>query len=399
MIDSKKLIAGFLILAAGVSSSVFIFSYLNAPTTSTELSTNSNSNPSPVGDNAFLAQNTGNADESLSPDITNNPNNLTGTLTETMLTWIMAANPNGHVTYNNGNQVAVSPNQAAMLAELSKNAAFKNFKAPDWDIQAATQKLNLVSESTSATATYGEAVNNIFEKYIIKPDIQDVVQNAAGDPSALAIAAPALSSALAEAIQIPTPPTLVDFQKSFIKFLTYEQNALRVAQNAATDPVKASLILQSENTKQQTALNQFKNELGKASLVNLSLNTILNPGKHNNNIFGFVNAIFGVQKAYAWGIDFDPAVFGRMLWDYAQQLALQLLKNYLINFIQNKVLAWIQGSGAPQFITSWADTLINVYTAAAISTLNKITPNLCPTFGPLVNVALNITTPSVSSGF
>ena len=395
MIDAKKLIAGFLILAAGASSSVFIFSYLSAPAAGTELA--ANSNPSPIGDNAFLAQNT---DENLSPEITNSPDNITGILTGTVLTGIMDANPNGPVTDANGNQIATPPNQAAMLAELSNSAALKNFKAPDWDAEAAAQKLNLVSESASATLAYKEALRNVFEKYIVQPDLQDVIQSASGDPSALAIAAPALSNALAEAVQIPTPPTLINFQKSFVKFLTYEQNVLKVAQNATTDPVKASLILQAENNKQQTALNQFKNELEKAPLINLSLNTVPSSlGEHNNNFIGFVNSIFGVPRVYAQFVVFDPTIFGKMVLEYAQELALQLLKNELINVVQNKVLAWVQGSGAPRFITSWADTFINAYTATAINALNGITPNLCPAFGPLINVALNITTPSAGYGF
>ena len=114
MLDVKKLIAGFLILAIGATASVLIFSSLANQKTESNIA--ENTNPSPVGNNAFLAQQTG---ANLTPEITNDPNNLTGALTDTMLNGIMNANPQGPTTDANGNQVMSQPNQAQMIAALS----------------------------------------------------------------------------------------------------------------------------------------------------------------------------------------------------------------------------------------------------------------------------------------
>ncbi len=412
MPDVKKLIAGFLILAAGASSSVLIFSDLNAPSASRELAANTGSSPA-LG-NAFAAQP---SDNTLTPEITNSPDNLTGNLTGVILNGIMAANPQGPITAANGDQIMTPPDQKTMLAELSSDPSFKNFKAPDWDAEAAAQKLNIVSNATSATIAYLTDFNNIFQKDIAQADIQSIVnqnQNTNADPNSLAVVNNAITDAFNEAVQIPTPVNLVDFQKSFIKFLTYQKNSLQTVQNYNDDPIKASLTLQAESSRYQAAVSQFENAGQK--IKNLALESDLNKGISSgdpdagkqDSTLAFFNAVLGISTAYAIPVevtsDWIEALnlikttltasatweqIGLTLEKYAEQLALQLVKNALVFVIQNKVLAWVNGSGAPRFITQWANALINVATAKALNTLDSMTPLVCPSFGPLINASLN----------
>jgi hypothetical protein len=397
MLDVKKLIAGFLILASGASSSIFIFSYLNSSSAngsaSAQLAANSNLSPG----NAFAAQDDSQAD--LPPAITTDPNNVTGQLTTAVLTGIIDANPDGPQTDTDGSQAANPPDESQIMAELSDSSAVKNLQVPDWDAEATAQKLNLVSESDAAKNAYGEAFQNIYEKDIAQTDLKNVFSNTDNvDPDALAIATPAITDALAQAVNIPTPPSLVSFQKSFIKLLTYEQNALQTAQDASTDPVKAALILQAETSKQQTALNQFKDQVEKAPLA---MNTIPNTDGESNGSLAFLDTLFGVPTAHAqWAVSDwlgdagDWTEVGDTLWAYAQKLLLQMAINVLTNFVQNQVLKWVNGSGAPRFVTAWADTFVNAGLAAANAKLQTLSNNVCPAFGPLINIALKTKTPS-----
>jgi hypothetical protein len=78
------------------------------------------------------------------------------------------------------------------------------------------------------------------------------------------------------------------------------------------------------------------------------------------------HAIFGIGD-----ITFDPATFGELVLKYANDAILQILKNTLVALIQRKVLTWIQGSGAPRFVTDFASQLVNSFQAAAINKLNS----------------------------
>lgn len=403
MIDVKKLIAGFLILATGSSFSILIFSYVNSPRVTAPLGLAINSNLSPIGKNAFVSQpSSKTAENILTPDVTNNPNNLTGNLTGALLNGIVAANPNGPKTDANGNPIMTPPDQSKIIAELTKSDSIKKFKAPNWDVEAVAQKLNMVDDSASATIAYAAAFHDIFEKYITKTNLQSVVNQNAGDvdPDTLAFITFSMTSAFKEALNTPTPSKLVSFQKSFIKILTYGKNTLQATQTVANDPVKLSLILRSQNDKYQAAINQFESEAKKNSFQGLSAGIVPDAKKQNGN-FSFLNSLFSTPTAHAiglptWDILGDTAAWtnvANQLGQFAKALGLQLLKNTLLKFVQNKTLAWIQGSGAPRFIQDWGTTFVNAYAGAAAGALNSITPQICPTFGPLVNVSLKVGVP------
>jgi len=406
MIDVKKLIAGFLILTTGAISSVLIFSSINSPRASIGSSGLAiNSTSSLIGNNAFEQQSSDDIGNASTSAIVNDPNNLTVKLAGTLLNGIANANPDGPITDDNGNIIMTPPSQAKMVTELSSDAALKNFEAPNWEAQATSQKLNLVSESDSAKTAYGKAVADVINNNIIQTNLQSIVKNAAtnSDTNSLDIIKLDISNALTETLQIPTPPSLLNFQKSLVKFLVYEQNALQTADDAQTDPLKASLTLKAESNNNQSAANQLKNELDKTPLISISLNNPKNSNQ-DNNLFGFINNILGVHKAYAifgvGDITFEPTAIAEWIEEFAENLALQLLKNLIISIMQNKVLGWVKGAGLPKFVTSWAVSLANAFQSSALSYLNGITPQLCPQIAPSISMSLKITTqgqPSQSS--
>ena len=468
MIDVKKLIAGFLILATGAGSSVLIFSYLGSLRANSGSSSElmANSNLSPVSGNAFLPQSQSeDMGSTLTPDVTNSPDNITGNLTDTLLNGIMAANPQGPATDANGNPIMTPPDQAKMLADLSNNAALKNFKAPNWDTEADAITLNIAKNYSHDDVTaYIKAIGDITENNFIQSGAQDSLTQALNgsdsatsglDPSLMSTFAPLTTDALNKIANLKTPDPLARFQKSLVRLLVYEKNIAKLADNLSEDPVKTSLIINIEEKNANLAAQNLQNELQKAlqsgafavndgSRSGLAKNE---PTPNSsllkdlpNGLLAAIKNLFAIKiadaqdaagqtmsamTAHTATVSSDAAAnaaaignvpvnnpsaaikqtakdqetFTNTLEEFASKLALQILKNSLIYFIQNKVLVWIQGSGAPRFITSWADTFVNAAQAAAVSALNRITPNICPSFSPLINAALKVTTPSIVSGF
>ena len=71
-------------------------------------------------------------------------------------------------------------------------------------------------------------------------------------------------------------------------------------------------------------------------------------------------------------------------------MALQIAKNILMALIQQKVLAYIQNSGAPRFITNWGAEMVNAAEQSALNAINSnfacVNPN---TVLPRIQVILN----------
>jgi hypothetical protein len=217
-----------------------------------------------------------------------------------------------------------------------------------------------------------------------------MVNNTSGaDPSNVGYVQSSVTHALDATAALQTPANLADFQKSLVRFLVYEKNALSLAENANTDPVKTSLIFQNERLKYNVVLNEFKNQFEKAQTIKgFSLGAPTSGGKDAG--LSFLGAILGIETAHAQWLTFDAANLGEMIWQYVQDIILQILKNTLISFIQNKVLKWIQGSGAPMFIQNWASDLVNAGEMSAINAINSnyacVNPN---TVFPRVQIILN----------
>ena len=73
-----------------------------------------------------------------------------------------------------------------------------------------------------------------------------------------------------------------------------------------------------------------------------------------------------------------------------KNILLQILKNTLIALIQRKVLVWIQGSGAPRFITNWSTQLVSAYTQTALSAINSAFSCSYGSFAPQLKLTLKV---------
>jgi PKD domain-containing protein len=409
MLDVKKLITGFLILALGASTAAWILSGTQSaafvappaqtagtlPSSAPSSSAFLPSDVTPQDVVALLASQPSSTETALEK-----PGNLTGMLGNSLINELVAENPNGIQTDTNNDQVVNQPDDNAILAELQGNPATSNISIPNWNTEAAKVPIRTI-KSTSETdvAAYSNAIDNAFGNYFVQNGVQNMVSDTAGaDPSNVNYVQSAVQGALNSIASTETPFNLQNFQKSLIKLLVYEKNVLSLAGNSNTDPIKTSLILQGEESKYNLVLNEFSNQLQQAqSLDGFSLGKTAGHGPQAS-AFAFLNTLFGIPTAHAFlgigdvGVTFDPAVFGRLVLQYGYNIVLQIAKNALISFMQNRVLHWIKGgtSGLPMFIQNWAYDLTNAVELSAINAINSnftcINNN---TIYPQIEVVLN----------
>lgn len=417
MINVKKLISGFLILATAAVFSGLIFTYIGN-------GTGTSRNPSgptiagvggdvqktvPVfGSSAFVDTGSlqGNAAEILGemdiPTTTlaaaGDPTNLTNTFAESFLDGFTAANPNGAIIDGDGGTVFNSPDTQAIATALAANPVFENFNAPDWNAEAAKIKIITTNDnSNQSLVDYAEAVNNVYQNYFGNTDIGSIL--ASGDPGQARIVEAQIEEALTSAETIPTPTSLAGLQKSFLKVLVYNKEYAALSAESTTDPLKTALIFQNEQTGFNAALNDFDAQWSK--ILSLQTTSFLGNTEQNKNL-SFLDNLFTIPVAHAQLAVFDAANahiqwlnLATTLKTYAEDIALQILINTLTNLIQQKVLTAIQGNGTPQFVTDFGTEMVDSFTSAAVNTLGSYMKCVPSYEAPFVQTLLS--TPSVAN--
>ncbi len=422
MIDVKRLITGFLILAAAASSSALIIAGIETASPGTPASpdgsapsiTAAGASGAAAAGTAFLnlpaGQGAAAAAGAVATATSSDQSNLTASLASSLLDNLVAANPAGVQTDANGNPIISAPDMQALAGNLSKSPALMSTDIPNWDIEAAQVKLNIQDRYSAADVqSYASGIKNLVNKYYQASGLEGTL--AQGDSASLTSISGLVQSALADAAALPTPAPFAAFQRDFVKVLVYEKNVLAVAANASQDPARASVVLQAEGARYDTVAlelgNQWKELTGQTippAGPSSEANTAASP-------FAFLESIFSVRTAHAQiaveDIPAETAVkliskftlassisvhesLARQILAYAQDIALQILKNALITIVQQKVLAWIQGSGAPRFITQWGTTLANAYTQSALAAIDQQMQCVYPGFAPQMRTTLGI---------
>jgi hypothetical protein len=389
--DVKKLITGFLIVAAAASSSALILSSTKPVGSAAATNVNLADATAPIvaGQNAFVPSQNDilNAAAENNPQVTaalNDPKNLTTNYTDAFLTSISAKNPNGIQTDASGNIQLQTPDANALAAAIGNNPNLRKVAIPDWTAEVVSQKLNI--NGNADIGAYNNTLKAAFDKNFVQSGVQGLVGQQNLDPSNFAAIAPPLKTAVADIAQAQTPTNLANFQKSLVTMLVYEKNMVVLGDLAQSDPVKAAVIYQAEREKYTAALQNFGNEFQKASSKGLLSFGKPSPDKTNAAV-AFLQSYIGIPTANAQWITFDASVFGEFILQMIDQIILQILKNTMVAFIQQRVLKWIQGSGAPRFVQQFGVQMVNVAQAKAMSAVAKILPGYnysCPNIGRLL---------------
>lgn len=325
MLDVKKLITGFLILALGASASAWILSAGTNPfqvsssgpgtgvysssTVSGSAFAESNSEPQDI--ETLLAGGLPSSTEAALSD----PNNLTAAMGDSLLDGLVSANPDGIQTDDNGDGEVNQPDNQAILTELAGDQAAQNIQSPNWDIEVAEDEASMkISQKPTHNDIEGymSSFNDINQKYFIQTGLVQAAENASTtdvadlvlDPSTIMGSAPEISGALTAALQMNVPAPFAPFQKSFIKLLVYEKNTALLFNSISTDPARSVLALDVEENSYDAAVDKFNTErenLLSANIVAMESN----PSERNDlqsRIVAFVNnldGMFSVQSAHA----------------------------------------------------------------------------------------------------
>ena len=451
MIDVKKLITGFLIIAVAAVCSGLIFSLVNL---SPRVAANTADGITISGGvaanntNAFLPTEA-QVEEvaaALAPGLASStmfvsstdPSNLTDALATEFVNGVVAANPNGPTgTDASGSPTFASPDVNAIAASIADTTTTQNLQIPDWDVEVKSIPITVIATSSNAAlTTYGNAITSIIDSHLNKnSQVQSIVGDQTGNTSAsdLAFVESQVQSALQDISSVKVPTPAVAYQKSLLADLVYEKNLIQLNSLTQTDPVKAALVFQQEDEKfysiQTNFLDQGQDLASRTvSLQQSSLKGIL---------LSFFNNTFGIPQAHAqlpvtvttdiptqaydlsYQIPLENANETLQLTDHAvavggwtglfsalsaisvqnmgmkleailRNTLLQILKNTIIAIIQQKVLTWIQGSGAPKFITNWGTQLVNAAQTSAINAINaQMSCGTYSAFIPQIKVTLN----------
>ena len=382
----KQFIVAFLLLAIVAGSSAFIFSDLGAggSVPKKEIAKSTDEQQSAFveqlseGDIAAMHPDVNGADDADSSTGSDANGNLTENLVALLGQGLDDANPTGPIG-SDGQPRLLVPDTNAIVATLENDISIAA-TIPDWEADVAFRnQVRLVAgNSPKDIATYKEKRDALLNAYFSGlPTLTDGTQP---------IEAEALSpgAVLATAQNIPVPIALIDYHRSLVKLLSYEEKALKLSAMSDTDPLRATLIMRVQEANYMGAVARFELETQKAVALGLSPSVeVANAG--SPSLFA---AAFGIQTAHAAWIHVDPVKLAREIWTFLQRLITEKLKDILVHKLVQQTIRWIQGGGKPQFITNWKGFLKDSGKRAVDIAISDLYPQLCQPFAPLIRVAV-----------
>lgn len=395
VVDVKRLVTGFLVLATIVSSAAFVFLNFGTGGESSHLGVGSRppaesaAGVLAIGKNAFveplpqpgaLAQGATDAISDAS-DPTASPN-LTERLAGTFAKELVAANPGGPRTID-GESSLLPPDSDAVINQLIKGgvhgAGAETLVEPIVIPEAAVLK----NASKDDLLAYGDAFASIVEKNFLKNAAGLFPDGAPPSAEALNSAGTIVDSAYLEGSRLPVPEQAKEFHESFLAVLAYQKKTIALA-SETEDPLKAALAVEVYKEKTDRAFLKFESELER-------LRTVALAAPARTGFFASAEKLIGIEKAHAFlgigDIVVDIKAFIDRINSTVIRIILETLKNRLIHTMVQNIISWIKGEGTPRFITNWKSLLVDTAKGAAANAAFKILPGVCSSFGPLVKTA------------
>ncbi len=313
--------------------------------------------------------------------------NLTEDLAQNLAREMVAQNPEGPGTSDSGFSLVVPEDLQSVASQIAlASPALEIETEKDALIPLSEKDASVVSNySAEDIAAYTKAVNIIINDGLTPAQVEAMIRDLP-QAEAMNTLGLTLESAILQLKKVSVPKPLADFHRSFIQVLAYQKRGLDLANNP-DDPLRASMVLEAVAKNYDEAVSRFYAELEKVNSTDLSIGAqtgklamllgVISPVKTANAL-----SIIGVQ------ISFDPAVFGRMIWNFTRSVLLETLKDRLIHQLVTQVIRWVQGGGTPQFVTNWRAFLNDATNKAVGDVIYKVAPQMCSSFGPLIRIAL-----------
>lgn len=358
--DPKKLIAGFLVLAAIASSlSLGLSGYLTVRANKNEAKTEE----TPALKNAFSKEKP--KDLNIVPG--QNKGNLTASLADGIALSILEANQNGPRldAIELPNNIESILDQEISSYELSED----EFLVDDKKIKT------IDNPSAKDYEDYFKSLESIFKEYSEGENFNSIkrsLQNSS-DSEMLGAANLLYSEASVKLYALKVPKEALPFHKSVLKSLNVP---IKVLGSANSDPLKSFALFQASEPLIDEYLAQTIKEF---NVLSIELEKVSwNEGRS----FSLINT------AHAFfSITFDPTNFienlltqiaewMRIPWeyqDYFNKIMIAIIKEQLLNRIVNAILNW----AGVDIVGNWQNYLGKTFGAVAGQYLNQAAQELC----------------------
>ncbi|MBI3589634.1 MAG: hypothetical protein HY093_04465 [Candidatus Liptonbacteria bacterium] len=401
MVDLKKLVTSFLVLAIGISSAVFVFSNFYsksgvAPTVQVEESGGkSAANLNALSGNAFVEsvpkqaptvegdQKQAEVGQNFPP--VSDPSNLTENLAQKLTQEMGGLDPtDGGLISDKVN--AISPkvlDYAGKIVDLG--AIQKESDKIAGEIEAQSGNFEISKNFTPADVeSYKEVLSLAIDENFNQSGVIELLGNVPS-PQAISSLELVLDQFLLKGKSMTVPEAVADFHRSLLKLTIYEKTMLGLAYEN-TDPLKASLVLQLQKIKYNQAIQDVSRESQKVQ----SLEKTSNQGGHK--LLGdLLSSLILPQKAYAVIPVIDPTHIAISVVNLAKtigniiaKVATEELKHKLVHMMVEQTINWIQGGGKPKFVQDFKGFVLGEADKAFGNEIYQHLPGLCSRIQPWV---------------
>lgn len=427
MVDLKKLIAGFLVLAAAASSVALVFIGYSSPENQKSGSENAaadaaNSVPQnafvePVAEtngNPFAVQTIENDKATLEAKL-NQPITYSTNLTENFALEFshefVSQNPNGPKLDASGNPVGINmPQKTAIEKALAD--AMKEVKS-EFNAKPAPVRVN-VNYTDEDIRAYGASSKGSVEKAITKINLalrtlgDPAAAGANGDPlqpsaedtgkilGAVSDTRKAFEGAYADLAGLVVPAPMEKLHTSALVFAEHQKKTMEFVESYQSDPLKAYAAIKIAGKVLDQDTKNVQGEMQRLAASGILNNIAF---KEKPSLLSFVNDLLGIRTAHAqYGLEDSTAYVKlpvhiadliKVIDTWLNSVLIGPLLRSIMNSIWNGVLNWIRNGTTPYFITNWRSFLEQAGQQAIGLYIGKYAPNLCKNLGPLVQISLN----------
>ncbi|MFA6354613.1 MAG: hypothetical protein WCX12_02950 [Candidatus Paceibacterota bacterium] len=414
MVDLKKLITGFFVLAFLVGIIVFTFSSIfknngNGPEQlgSAGLKSQKISNDSSPG---TKNQQTASISGISKPANNNTAQNLTQNFARNIVEEIKKANPDGPVSLDQDFGLFV-PTSTITDAITSSTETF------DLTDNFPRENIKIISNYSNRDLAFNiNEINKILKETISSERYKNLAFSDTGDAQ-VAGAVLVLDQAIQRIAIVPTPLPFADAEQSFLTLLDHSKKIFEITIDD-NDPLKAMVALKSAERITDRDLKNLNDQLDKVA----ALSPISKIELKERVAASFKN-LWGVQKAMAQfglGGDYVPVdctgekctdFFKNTLKSFSAEIAstneiineikyeremrqhLEDTKKDITQTAARETVAWAKGAtkdrpeGQPRYIENWGGYISNAGDQASNEVVKKRTGELCSAFAPIVEAA------------
>lgn len=423
MIDLRKLITGFLVLAALSSYGVLIFSNSQggrdtAATTDSRTQENFGSGKiAEISDNVFVEflpesrsaleeeklTNAGGPNDDGLPEFLPS-SNLTENLAQRLVREMVAENPEGPTETAAGLSLPVFDDASLYRAAyLSAGDLGLIDSIPEKELKV------IRSDKEERFAEYLASVNRTLTEVEVNFGSESLRREDAPAEGVVGAIKLVLEKASLDITGTPVPKDLLGFHERLVILFENQETIFGAIGDYQSDPLKAMLALEGAErilTENTLALEAESRKLGSREKISksewdrfLSLvqNTLgiqaaraQNPLAVPVDCQGVTCAVQEATKtaANATKISFQLKDFLRDIWNTIRRFATEELKTRLVQMMTQRAVKWVQGGGQKKFVENWGEFLGEAANRAAGAAIQKEIPQLCKSFGPLVRAAL-----------